>query len=133
MFARLLFLFIALPLVEIAILVKMGEVLGFWNTIAIVILTGILGASLARYQGFMVYNKIQQELQAGRVPAGELVDGLLILVGGVVLLTPGLITDISGFLLLVPWFRKIVKRWLQHKFENMVQSRHTFISYSDKL
>ncbi|MCB0292521.1 MAG: FxsA family protein, partial [Calditrichaeota bacterium] len=105
MFAKLLFLFIAIPLAELALLVKLGEVLGFWPTIGLVIVTGILGASLAKAQGFMIYARIQQELAAGRMPTGELLDGLLILIGGIVLLTPGLLTDLCGFALLIPPLR----------------------------
>jgi UPF0716 protein FxsA len=130
MFPKLLVLFIGLPLLELAILVKLGEVIGFWPTIGVVIVTGILGASLARAQGFMVYTRIQSELAAGRIPAGELVDGLLILIGGIVLLTPGLLTDLFGFALLIPWMRVFFKGWLQRKFSGMVQRGQTGIFYT---
>lgn len=105
MFARLVLLFIGLPLIELAILVKLGEVLGFWPTIGLVVITGFWGAYLARLQGFWVLRKIQNEMAAGRIPTGDLVDGLLILIGGIVLLTPGLLTDLAGFALLVPYVR----------------------------
>lgn len=131
MFPKLLLLFIGLPLLELAILVKLGEVIGFWPTIGLVVVTGILGASLARAQGFMVYTRIQSELAAGRIPAGELVDGLLILIGGIVLLTPGLLTDLFGFALLLPWIRALFKGWLQRKFSSMAQRGQTRIFYSD--
>jgi UPF0716 protein FxsA len=130
MFPKLLVLFIGLPLLELAILVKLGEVIGFWPTIGVVIVTGILGASLARAQGFMVYTRIQSELAAGRIPAGGLVDGLLILIGGIVLLTPGLLTDLFGFALLIPWMRVIFKGWLQRKFSGMVQRGQTGIFFT---
>jgi UPF0716 family protein affecting phage T7 exclusion len=70
------------------------------------------------------------ELAAGRIPAGELVDGLLILIGGIVLLTPGLLTDLFGFALLIPWMRVIFKGWLQRKFSGMVQRGQTGIFYT---
>jgi UPF0716 protein FxsA len=131
MFPKLLLLFIALPLLELAILVKLGEVIGFWPTIGLVVITGILGASLAWAQGFMIYTRIQSELAAGRIPTGELVDGLLILIGGIVLLTPGLLTDLFGFALLIPWIRVLFKQWLQRKFSGMVQRGQTGIFYDN--
>jgi len=130
MFSRLLLLFIGLPLLEIVILVKLGEVIGFWPTIGLVVVTGVLGASLAKAQGFLVYNRIQNELAAGRIPTGELVDGLLILIGGIVLLTPGLLTDLFGFALLIPPVRALFKKWLRQKFSGMVERGQTGIFYN---
>ena len=81
MFIRLISIFILIPLIELVILIKVGSYIGLWPTILIVVLTGILGASLARYQGFMIINKIKSDVNSGRVPAQELIDGLLVLVG----------------------------------------------------
>ncbi len=119
MLFRLMALFVAMPLIEIALLVKLGEVAGFWPTIFLVIFTGILGATLARKQGWQTYQKIQQELAQGRMPASQLLDGLLILIGGIVLLTPGLITDTLGFLLLIPLARNGVKNYLRRHFQHL--------------
>jgi UPF0716 protein FxsA len=127
MFGYFLLLFIGMPLLEIAILIKLGQIIGLWSTIGLVVITGIVGASLARIQGFMVYRRIQEELAQGRMPAGELVDGLLILIGGIVLLTPGLLTDLFGFALLVPFFRSFFKKWANNKFSQMAQTRETKI------
>lgn len=121
MLAKLVLLFVGLPLLEMAILIKLGEMYGFWPTVALVIGTGVLGASLARWQGFQVINQIRGELHAGRLPANELVDGLLIFVGGLVLLTPGLLTDLFGFALLTPPIRLLVKTWLYEKFKPLVR------------
>ena len=129
MFPKLLVLFIGIPLIELALLVKLGELVGFWPTIALVITTGVIGASLAQTQGFKVFGKIQTELAAGRIPTHHLVDGLLIFAGGIVLLTPGLLTDILGFSLMIPWVRTQFKRWLTYKFSNMVQTGQTQIFY----
>ncbi|NIT14468.1 MAG: membrane protein FxsA [Candidatus Dadabacteria bacterium] len=123
MFGKLLFLFIAIPMLELFILVKIGTVIGFWPTVGIVILTGILGASLARLQGFLVFRQIQSELQSGELPADKMVDGLLIFIGGVVLLTPGLLTDLAGFAMLVPFTRNVFKKYLKGKFEGHIKSR----------
>lgn len=109
MLLKLLTLFIIIPLVEIAIIVKLGTVIGFWYTMLIVVLTGVAGAYLSRYQGLTVYRNIMAEINIGRLPSDDMIDGLLILTGGIVLLTPGFLTDIAGLALLVPYSRKHIK------------------------
>ncbi len=121
MFGYLVFLFTVLPALELMLLIKIGANIGAGNTIFIIIFTGILGAYLARLQGFLVLNKIQNDLNQGVMPNAQLVDGLMILVGGIVLLTPGFITDALGFILLIPWTRSIIKKWSIRKFENMIR------------
>ena len=116
MFLRLLLLFTVVPLVELFLLVKLGTVVGVGPTIALVIFTGILGAWLARQQGLGVLRRLRAELAEGRLPAGALIDGLLILVAGAVLLTPGLLTDALGFVLLVPPSRAVVRRIVAARF-----------------
>lgn len=123
MFSRLLALFIGIPLVEILILIKLGEVMGFWNTIFLVIGTGIVGAYLAKLHGLTIWYQIQQDLQMGHMPTDKLMDGLLVLVGGIVLLTPGLLTDILGLALLFPLTRTIFKQWLKERFTTMAQNQ----------
>jgi UPF0716 protein FxsA len=122
MLVRLLLLFILTPIVELAILIRLGTILGFWPTIGLVIATGTLGALLARSQGLRALRAIQGDLREGRVPAGRLVDGLLILIGGVVLLTPGLLTDVAGLLLLLPVTRERLKSGVRRHFERMVET-----------
>lgn len=129
MYFKLILLFIGLPLLELALLVRMGTIIGFWPTMGIVILTGVLGASLSRFQGFVTWLRIQQALQKGVMPAEEMIDGLLILVGGIVLLTPGFITDLFGFALLVPFTRNLFKRWIRKKFDQMIQTGHSDVTY----
>lgn len=113
MFFKLLFVFILIPLVELAILVKIGTVIGFWYTMLIVVLTGIAGAALARYQGLRVYTSIQRELNTGKIPSDDMIDAMFIFAGGVVLLTPGFITDFAGLMFLIPHTRKILKKYLK--------------------
>lgn len=122
MLGKLLILFLGVPLLELAILVKLGTMVGFWPTIALVLVTGTAGAVLARSQGARVLRAIQAEMAAGRIPAAHLVDGLLVLVGGIVLLTPGLLTDIAGLLLLFPPTRARLKALLRRRMERMVRS-----------
>lgn len=112
MFFYLLALFVAVPLVELALLIWVGGRLGLGATIALVVVTGILGASLARSQGLATLARFQARLGAGELPHEDLLDGILILIAGAVLLTPGLITDAAGFLLLVPPARAGIRRWL---------------------
>ncbi len=112
MFFRLFLLFTAVPLIELMLLIKIGASVGALNTVLIVIFTGVLGAAMARAAGLQVLFRIQDQLQAGVVPAEELFDGLLIFVGGILLITPGLITDGLGFLLLIPRTRGLVKLWI---------------------
>jgi UPF0716 protein FxsA len=120
MFIRLLALFVCIPLIELALLLRIGARLGLGPTLALVIVTGLIGATLAEQQGFKVWNKIRTELQAGRVPAVELVDGLLILVGGLLLITPGLLTDLCGFALMIPRLRGYMRAKLEHRFRAAV-------------
>jgi len=95
--ARLLLLFIVVPIVELGLLLKLGEWMGALPTLGLIIATGALGAYLARRQGLGVLRRAQAETEAGRLPAGELLEGLLILVAGAVLMTPGVLTDAFGF------------------------------------
>jgi UPF0716 protein FxsA len=122
MIARLLLLFVVVPLIELAILIRIGNWLGFWPTIGLVIATGTFGAFLARSQGGRVLREIRTDLGGGRVPAAHLVDGLLILVGGALLLTPGLLTDVVGLLLLLPFTRNRLKAGVRARLEQMVRS-----------
>lgn len=120
MFLRLLLLFTVVPLLELFILVKLGNLVGVAPTIALVIVTGVLGAWLARVQGLGVVRRLRSELAEGRLPAEAVIDGLLILVAGAVLLTPGLITDTVGFVLLVPPGRAAIRKIVAGAFARKV-------------
>ncbi len=121
MFARLLILFTVVPLIELALLIKLGNIIGLWPTIFIVIATGVLGAALARSQGTQVISAIRAEVAEGRPPTESLINGLLVLVGGVVLLTPGLLTDLLGFSLLIPFTRNRLKKKLQSRLRKYAE------------
>jgi len=116
-FGYLVLLFVVTPLLELAILFKVNEWLGLQETILLVLCTGIVGAWLARAQGFVVLQKIQQDMSAGRLPAPYLLDGLMIIIAGALLITPGLLTDTVGFLLLISRVRAFVKLWLRARIE----------------
>ena len=93
MFPLLLFLFIFIPLMELALLIQVGQWIGIWRTITLVVLTGVLGAYLARYQGLNIITRINRSLATGEMPSDAVFDGVMIFCGGVLLLTPGIITD----------------------------------------
>jgi UPF0716 protein FxsA len=102
----MLLLFVFLPMVELYLLIMLGARIGPMPTIGLIVLTGIIGATLARQQGLSTLAKIQNELKQGRAPTQELVEGAMIVVGGLVLLTPGILTDIFGFAMMVPGIRR---------------------------
>jgi len=117
---RLLLLFIAVPAVELMLLIEIGQRIGTLATIGLIMGTGIVGASLARQQGMSAFARLRTDLADGRLPTEPIVDGVLILVAGAVLITPGVLTDLSGFLLLVPACRRLLKRSLKRRFEGAV-------------
>ncbi|MFT2089413.1 FxsA family protein [Paraglaciecola sp. 2405UD69-4] len=106
--AKLFLLFAILPIAEIAILINVGELIGGWYTVAIVILTAFIGARLVRQQGLTTLTQAQQKMQTGIMPGQEMAEGLLLAIAGVLLVTPGFITDILGLLLTLPMTRPII-------------------------
>jgi UPF0716 protein FxsA len=108
----LLILFIVVPIVEIYFLIKVGGIIGVIPTILIVIGTAVLGTALLRQQGLATMQRYQQSLASGKLPAQEMIEGLALVFGGALLLTPGFVTDAIGFLCLIPVTRQAVIRWL---------------------
>jgi UPF0716 protein FxsA len=104
-----LLLFIVLPVVELLLLGRLGTTIGFGWTVLLVIVTGIVGARLVAQQGRAVWRDIMHRLEIGQIPGVELAHGAMLLVGGALLVTPGVITDAFGLLLLVPWFRELIR------------------------
>lgn len=122
MLIRLLLLFTLVPLVELTLLVEVGRRVGMGPTIAVVLITGALGAWLARHQGLSTLARLRAELGRGELPAQTLLDGGLILVAAAVLLTPGFLTDALGFFLLVPAGRRVVRRAVTQRFRRRMAS-----------
>jgi len=120
LFKLFLILFITIPLVEIAILIKIGSIIGAGYTIALVIGTAFLGVSLLRIQGISTLAKVQANISRGQLPATELIEGLILLISGALLLTPGFFTDTIGFLMLVPTLRQ---RLAETFFVNFMKNR----------
>ena len=121
MFIKLLILFTLVPIIELYVLIEAGRQIGVGATIGMIFLTGIAGAYLARSQGFNLINRIQTDLNQGRIPAEEIMDGAMILAGGLLLLTPGFCTDLFGFCLLTPVTRNFVKIWLKKWLDLKIQ------------
>ena len=121
MLGRLILLFLLTPAVELALLIQVDQVIGFWPTVGLIIITGIVGSHLARREGLSTWQRLNRRLQSGDLPGTELADGILILVAGALLITPGILTDVFGFLGLVPfsraYLRRFVMRWFQRKME----------------
>jgi UPF0716 protein FxsA len=120
---KLLLLFILVPAVELAILIEIGTRLGTLPTVALILSTGILGAFLARRQGTSVLRAARAQMERGELPAGSLADGVLILVAGAFLITPGVVTDTAGFLLLIPGIRDRIKASLLRRVRRAVEER----------
>lgn len=123
MFLRLLLLFILFAGTELTLLLWVASRVGFLVTVLIILSTAILGVSLTRWQGLRAWIAIQGDLAAGRMPAASVIDGLMILIAGTFLLTPGLISDACGFLLLVPPVRAVIGRRLVAFLKGRVGTR----------
>lgn len=115
---RLFLLLTILPLVELALLLVMGKYTGVTFTLTFVILTAFAGAILLRYQGVQTFRNIQRDLQEKRMPADSLLDGVFIFVAAVLLILPGVTTDIVGLTILIPPIRKLYKFWLVRWFKS---------------
>jgi UPF0716 protein FxsA len=122
MFFRLFLLFTLIPVIELALLIKVGSIIGTFNTIAIVILTAIVGAYMVRLEGLGVLYRIQNNMQEGVFPAEELINGAMILIAGALLLTPGFFTDAIGFLLVIPLSRNFIKKIVRKYIEKKISS-----------
>lgn len=122
MFRFLFLLFLVVPIIEIAMLIQLSKVIGGWETIAIVILTAYFGAKLVKQQGLETVQSIQAKFGQGQIPGKELFTGVCVLISGVLLVTPGIMTDIIGFLLLTPVFRDQLANHLKDKFHSNIQN-----------
>jgi len=125
-FSLIPFALLVIPLLEIAAFVVIGGQIGVFPTLALVVVTAIIGSILLRVQGFGLLNRIQTEMNAGRVPARELVHGVMLLVAGILLLTPGFVTDAAGFLLFIPPVRDAVWGFVRNRIRVVGPDGTTF-------
>ncbi len=124
MILRLFFLFAIVPVIELYLLIRIGSVIGALNTIVIVIATAAAGAFFTRREGLRTMQRIRMNMSRGIMPSQEMFDAVLIFVAGLVLITPGFLTDITGFLLLIPHSRAVIKRFITQKANEWLQNRH---------
>lgn len=129
MFAKLFIAFAVLPVIEIYVLIHVGSIIGALNTVALVLLTAFAGAWLARAEGTQTMLRIRESMHRGVMPTNELVDAAIILAAGLVLLTPGFITDGLGLLLLFPPTRKCFKDWLIRAMKDWTNKHPPTITY----
>jgi UPF0716 protein FxsA len=112
MLFRLFLLFLIVPVIEVYLLIKVGSLIGGLATVATLLSISLLGAYLVRTQGFRIVTQIREELSRGRLPAAQMLDGAMVLVGGILLMTPGFFTDFLGIFFLIPATRRLLKMWL---------------------
>jgi len=124
MFLIFFLIFVATPILEIVLFIQVGGLLGVLPTIAVVIVTAIVGSILLRVQGMAVMQRTSLALRAGELPVDPVIDGMSLLVAGALLLTPGFFTDAVGFALFVPPFRRALARRI---FSHMIRSGHVFV------
>ncbi|KMZ42225.1 MULTISPECIES: FxsA family protein [Bacillales] len=122
MFRFFVILFVVAFGLELWGLITIGSWIGGWNTVVLVILTGILGAWLAKQQGMQVFRMVQHQLSRGQMPTDSLIDGVLILIGGILLLLPGFVTDVIGLVFLIPYTRMIIRHLLKRWLWNLISS-----------
>lgn len=123
MFRRLLLAFMIVPVVELALLIQLGRWIGLWPTLAIIVSTGILGAALASREGLRAWQEFQTEIAQGRMPGRPILDGFSIFAGGALLLTPGLVTDLLGFSLLLRPTRRMLQDRVMKRFGRSMMER----------
>ena len=110
MLLPLVLLFIVVPIAELAVIIQVGQIIGVWWTIGLLVVDSVLGSVLMRSEGRTAWRRFNEAAQAGRVPAREVLDGALVIFGGALLLTPGFITDFLGLVLLIPPTRALIRR-----------------------
>jgi len=123
MLLKLFLAFTLIPFVEIYLLIEVGTVIGPFSTLTLVVLTAFIGAYLARMQGMQTMLRVRSSLQQGIMPTEDLVDGLLIFIAGIVLLTPGFMTDLVGLLVLLPRTRVYIKRFVRDRFNQWIKDQ----------
>ncbi len=119
---RLILIFTIIPLMEITLLIKISQFFGIFYTVLLVGITGLIGAVLSKKQGTSVIIKIKESLNDGMMPANSLIDGLLILIGGILLITPGIFTDLGGFCCIIPSTRKKIKKLTKNKLNKFIST-----------
>ncbi|WP_372739022.1 FxsA family protein [Neptunomonas sp.] len=127
----LFLLFILIPIIEITVLINVGQAIGTWYTVGLVLLSAFIGINMLRYQGLSTLARAQQRLSAGEMPAQEMVEGLVLAVGGALLITPGFVTDFIGFCCLIPFTRQAFVKGLMKRFKVISMSKQQTFEQTD--
>ena len=131
--ARLGLLFVLVPVLELMLLIRVGEWVGLWPTLALILTTGLAGAALARAEGLRVFFQFQRELLSGRLPGQALLDGISVLIGGAFLVTPGILTDLAGFALLLPPTRRLIQARVRRSLERRIKEGTVRVAFGGPL
>ncbi|HEX6594616.1 MAG TPA: FxsA family protein [Bacillota bacterium] len=122
----LLLAFLIVPALEIGLIVWVGGKIGPWWVVALIILTGMIGVAIAKHEGVTTWYRAKQDMYNGKVPTKHILNGICIFIGGVLLFTPGFITDLAGFILVLPGTRRFLMKYLQRLLKNMLD-KHTIV------
>ncbi|WP_293269054.1 FxsA family protein [Neptunomonas sp.] len=127
----LFLLFILIPIIEITVLINVGQIIGTWYTVGLVLMSAFIGVNMLRYQGLSTLARAQQRIKTGEMPAQEMVEGLVLAVGGALLITPGFVTDIIGFCCLIPMTRQAFVKGLMKRFKVASMSNQQSFGQTD--
>ncbi|SIS79332.1 FxsA family protein [Neptunomonas antarctica] len=127
----LFLLFILIPIIEITVLINVGQAIGTWYTVGLVLLSAFVGVNMLRYQGLSTLARAQQRMKAGEMPGQEMVEGLVLAVGGALLITPGFVTDVIGFCCLVPFTRRALVTSLMKRFTVVAMKKSQSFEQTD--
>ena len=124
--------FIVIPLIEVMLFITIGKYIGLWNTIIIIIITGIIGAILVKSQGITILNKALEEIKSNQIPIFSIFEGIAILIAGAFLLTPGFLTDILGCILLIPKTRNLIISYITTHLKKRTVYKEKSTYYPDE-
>jgi len=122
MLFRIVLLFLLLPAIEFVLFIQVEKLIDFWPTVGLILVTGVVGGYLARREGASTWKKLNARLSQGGLPGNEIVEGVIILVAGALLVTPGVLTDVVGFLGLVPPTRRLIRRFVVKRFKHKLET-----------
>ncbi|RAU19709.1 biotin--acetyl-CoA-carboxylase ligase [Nitrincola tibetensis] len=124
-------LFIIIPIIEITLLINVGQMIGIFYTIGLVLLSAFIGVNMLRIQSLSTLMKAQERMNQGEIPGKEMAEGVVLAVGGALLVTPGFVTDVIGFCCLIPWSRAVIVRFLSQRFHVIASRQSVHTSYTE--
>jgi len=128
----LLLLFVIVPIIEITLLIQVGQLIGAWYTVALVLLSAFIGVNMLRYQSLATLTRARQRMDQGEIPGQEMAEGIVLAVGGALLVTPGFVTDVIGFCCLIPATRKALVKGVSRHFTVVSAAHRSSSAFSDE-